>query len=51
MRAGDTSLPEVIQVKGCVGRLRSNDVTFGRIINFGIAPRFGLGTFSILVNI
>ena len=51
MRLRDASLPEVIPLGCCAGRLRSNDVSFNRIINFGIAPRLWLGTFSILVNI
>jgi hypothetical protein len=51
MRFGYTSLPEAIQLEGYVGLLRSNDVTFCRIINFGATPRFPLDEFSILVNI
>ena len=51
MRLGHTSLPEVIQLECRVGLLRSNDVTFYRIINFGVMPLFPLGAFSILANI
>jgi hypothetical protein len=51
MRLSDTSLPGAIQLENRIGQLRSNDVSFDRIINFGITPRFLLGAFSILVNI